>query len=519
MSEGPVGRNAGAREARLRERRGARSDARLPVEPGLSGGSYRPLADDEVERIHDAALDILENLGLAGAPTFLFEAATTRGALLGDDGRLRFPRAIIDEIIDGAARAVTLFGRDTHHDLDISDHRVHFGTGGAAISILDPGSDHYRPSTLADLYDFTRVAHQLPNVHWFTRCLIATDVPDPLELDINTAYALVAGTTKHIGMAISHPANVEPVIELFDIIAGGPGAFAERPFCKLHCSPIVSPLRYGADSCATLLEAMRHDMPINAITAGQAGATSPASLAGTLVQTHAETLAALALVNLIQPGHPMIFSNWPFVSDLRNGSMVGGSAETGVLNAAAAQMTAHIGLPGGVAAGMTDSKLPDVQAGYEKGVTTVLAGLAGANLVYESAGMLASLLGASLEQLVIDDEMLGYALRAVRGIEVTEESMSIDVITEGVLGPGHFLGSAQTLALMQTEYSYPRIGDRSTPAEWTEAGSLAARHAARERVAELLAEPGDHVTPRQDAAIRDRFPIRLDLPGADRSGS
>ncbi|MFW2380609.1 MAG: trimethylamine methyltransferase family protein [Acidimicrobiales bacterium] len=505
----PGHRRGGARDAKLRERKSGVTSARPPIGPGMVGGTYRPLSADDVERLHGGALTILADLGLADSPDFLIDAATEAGAEHGSDGRLRFPRRLIEEVIAGAARDFTLHGRSPDRDLDITDQRVHYGTGGAAINVLEVGTDTYRPSLLTDLYDFTRVADQLPNVHWFTRCLIATDLPDPYELDINTAYALAAGTNKHVGTAITVPENVAPVIELFDLVAGGPGAYAERPFCKLHSSPIVPPLRYGADACITLREAVRHGMPISAITAGQAGATSPASLAGTLVQTHAETLAALVLVNLIEPGHPMIFSNWPFVSDLRTGSMVGGAAETAVLNAASAQLISHLNLPSGVAAGMADSKVPDVQAGYEKGITTALAGLAGANLVYESAGMLASLLGASLEQLVIDDEMLGSALRTVRGIEVTDETMGLDVIAEAVLGPGHFLGSAQTLSLMETEYVYPGIGDRSTPGEWAERGARHQRDAAQERVREHLAAAVHHIDPERDRAVRNRFTIVL----------
>ena len=95
----------------------------------------------------------------------------------------------------------------------------------------------YRNSTLVDIYDFARLVDQLPNVNWFTRSVIATELSQPLELDINTAYALMAGTQKHVGTAITLPENVEPVVALFDTVAGGPGKFKERPFCKLHTSP------------------------------------------------------------------------------------------------------------------------------------------------------------------------------------------------------------------------------------------------------------------------------------------
>ena len=186
----------------------------------------------------------------------------------------------------------------------------------------------------------------------------------------------------------------------------------------------------------------------------------------------AEVLAGLVYVNLIRPGHPAIFGPWPFVSDLRTGAMSGGSGEQALLTAACAQMGQFYDLPVGVPAGMSDAKLPDAQAGYEKGMTNLLAAQAGSNLIYESAGMHASLLGCCLESFVVDNDMLGAILRTVRGIEVTDDSLSLEAMREVCLsGPNHFLGRGQTLELMQAEYLYPEVACRRSPKEWIEHGS------------------------------------------------
>jgi trimethylamine--corrinoid protein Co-methyltransferase len=179
--------------------------------------------------------------------------------------------------------------------------------------------------------------------------------------------------------------------------------------------------------------------------------------------------------------------------------------------AACAQMGHFYNLPVGVPAGMTDSKVPDAQSGFEKGYTEALAALAGANMVYEAAGMHASLLGCCFESFVIDNDLIGSILRTVRGIEVTEDSLSIEAMREVCLeGPGHFLGHGQTLDLMQAEYVYPEIGCRRSPKEWIEEGSLDLRHRARERVREILSRhyPA-HVDSALDARLRERFPVRL----------
>ena len=166
-------------------------------------------------------------------------------------------------------------------------------------------------------------------------------------------------------------------------------------------------------------------------------------------------------------------------------------------------------LPTGIAAGMADSKMPDVQSGYEKAYTNVLAGHSGANLVYESAGMQASLLGCSMESYVLDNDMLGAINRTIRGIEVTEASLSVGAIRDVCVGgPNHFLGHDQTMSLMQKDYVYPDIGDRNSPKEWAESGSQIALERARSRLREIMTThfPA-HIDDEQDAWIRKSIPV------------
>ena len=509
------------------QRRGRRaaddapSSAASAVGPGVSGGRYKPLSDADVQRIHDAALQVLERIGMADPPPEVRDLALARGGRMSEGGRLCFPRALVEDVIAGAGRDYTLHGRDPTLDLDVSGTRVHFGASGVAVLTLDFATGQFRPSTMLDLYDFARLVDRLEHVHFFNRPVFGRDIEDSFRHDVNMAYVCAAGTRKHIAIGFTSHHHVAAAAEMYDLIAGGDGQFRARPFCSVGSCTVVSPLRFGHDNCEVAIAAARHGFPVNMINAGQAGATAPAALAGTLVQTTAETLAGLILVNLAVPGHPVIFGNWPFVSDLRTGAFTGGSGEDAVLAAAAAQIARYYNLPCGVGAGMADAKLPDNQAGHEKGVTTALAGVAGANLIYESAGMLASLMACSFEAFVIDNDMLGNVLRAVRGIEVNDETLSLDVIREAVEGPGHYLGQAQTLSLMKTEYVYPRLSDRSRIEEWQAAGGPDIRERARERVREIL---GDHypvyIDPVVDAEVRRRFPILIPpeamRPGNDR---
>jgi trimethylamine---corrinoid protein Co-methyltransferase len=267
-------------------------------------------------------------------------------------------------------------------------------------------------------------------------------------------------------------------------------------------------MKFATESCQTMEACIRAGMPVLLLSAGQAGATAPAPIALAIVQAVAECLAGVVYVNAMAPGHPAIFGTWPFVSDLRTGAMSGGSAEQALLTAGCAQMHQFYRLPGGAAAGIADSKLPDMQAGWEQGISNVLAGLSGLNMVYEAVGMHASLLGFCLESLVLGDDMLGQVMRCVRGIDVTEDSVSIQAMREVCLeGPGHYLGASQTLALMQTEYIYPEIGNRMSPKEWAEAGKPDLLREARGRMDRILSQAGSLIDPAVDAEVRKRFQI------------
>ncbi|MBM2576700.1 trimethylamine methyltransferase family protein [Jannaschia sp. Os4] len=498
----------GGRAARRAARAAALPDHMRPVRAGLTGGTYRPLSDADVARIHATALDALAQIGLADAPPSGVEILVGAGAVPGADGRLRFPRALVEDMLAIAARDVVLHGRDGAHDLTLSDARVHYGTAGAAVHYVDMETGAYRDSTLADLHEAARLAHALDNVHFLQRPMVARDMEGMLALDLNTIHACVTGTTKHVGTSFSDPSTVEPCLRYLRDVAGGDAAWRARPFVSNSNCFVVPPMKFATDACLIMEQAIRGGMPVLLLSAGQAGATAPAPIAGAVVQAVAECLAGVVYVNAMAPGHPAVFGTWPFVSDLRTGAMSGGSGEQALLSAACAQMGRFYGLPCGAAAGMADAKLPDMQAGWEQGMSDVLAGLAGLNMVYEAAGMHGSLMGFCPESLILGDDMIGAALRCVRGVEVTEETCSLEAMREVCLGgPGHYLGTEATLAVMQTEYLYPALADRSSPKEWAERDRPDLVAAARARKLEILAGPNPAAL---DPALEAR--LRADHP-------
>jgi len=504
-------RRTGGRAARQAMRAAPLPDNMRPIRPGLEGGTYSPLTQLQMQEIHEAALTAMEEIGFADAPPSGADILTKAGAILGDDNRIRIPRSLVMETLKIAAKDMTLCARDPQLDLQLTGRKVHYGTAGAAVHMVDVTTNTYRESTVQDLFDAAKIANTLDNIHFFQRPLVCRDIVDNLEMDLNTIYASCAGTSKHVGISISEPDFVPACFDLIHEIAGGEAAWRARPFVSVSICFVIPPMKFATEACETMEACIEAGMPVLLLSAGQAGATAPASIAGAIVQAVAECLAGLVYVNALKPGHPAIFGTWPFVSDLRTGAMSGGSGEQALLTAGCAQMHRFYGLPGGAPAGIADAKMPDMQAGYEQAHSNVMAGLSGLNMIYEAAGMHASLLGFCLESLIIGDDLLGQSLRCVRGIEVTKASLALDTMRDVCLnGPGHYLGSAQTLELMQTDYVYPRLGDRSSPKEWQENDKPNLLTRATALKEHILAKPSlAAFSPVIDANIRAKFNIHL----------
>jgi trimethylamine--corrinoid protein Co-methyltransferase len=476
----------------------------------MVGGRYQPLTRPEMERIHATVLDVMEQIGFADAIPSMVELVTAAGGWVDDGGRLHYPRALVEDVIARAPRSFVLPGQDPVHDLQIGGGRVHTGTAGAAPLILDFETGLHRPTTTADLYDIARLVDTLEHIHFYWRSIVARDTPTWDSSDLNTVYACMQGTTKHITSSFNNGGSVGNAVAMLDMRLGGEGEFRKRPFCSISCTHIVPPLRFARDSCEAMEAAVRAGMPVGIISAPQAGATSPVTLAGTIVQTMAECLAGLIFCFLIDPECRAHLGTWPFLSDLRTGAMSGGSPENGLIVAGCAQMAGFYDLPGSVAAGMTDSKVPDAQSGAEKASTALMAANAGSSMVCEAAGMQGSLMSTAFEAYVIDDDMLAAVQRTVRGIEVTDETLAFDMIRDVVRGEGHFLGHPETRLRMRRDFVYPAVGDRATPDAWEQAGGRDVRERARDRVRSVMrSHYPEHIGRDIDDRIRGAFDILL----------
>ena len=474
----------------------------------LSGGQYQPLNEKEIARIHEAALRILEETGVRVGLEEAREIFRRHGARI--DGEIvRLSPAVVEKALGVAPRQFLMAGREEKHDLILGDKRVYMGTGGAALTVLDLETGRARPGTLQDVADIARLCDALENVHFYLRPCVPQDIPKE-ALDINQFYAALANTTKHVMAAAQSPENAREIIAMAAMIAGGSEALIRRPLISFVTSWMISPLHFADETTRVLLEAASHRIPVALSSAPMAGSTSPVTLAGTLVQVHAEQLSGIALTQFAHPGAPVLYGAIPSMADMKSMTYIGGGVEFGLMNAAVSQMARHIGVPNYNSAGLTDAKIPDIQSGYEKAFSLCLCALAGSNFIHHAAGMLESMKAVAYEQYVIDDEIIGMALRLLRGIRIDEETLGLDAIHEA--GPGgNYLSSAHTVRFMRQEYFRPSVADRRNREAWEAAGAPDGRERARrlaKRILETHRPAG--IDPAVDGEIRKRFTILID---------
>lgn len=477
--------------------------------PIYEGGSYNVLSEKEISRIHEASVRVLENVGFEMHYQPALELFEGKGARVDYDlRRVYLPRDLISHCIKQAPSEFVFYGREPGKDIIVGGKRVHFGTGGLALYVLDLDRQK-RQGTLKDVAELARLADQLEHLDFFIIPVYPHDVNIDY-VDLNSKYQAMLNTGKPVMGGIFSKQGLESMIEVASIIAGSLDNLRRRPFIGFIAS-ITSPLKISSDQAEYIMDVSRYGLPLATSTAPAAGATSPVTLAGTLVQQNAEALLGVIISQLVNPGAPVLYSAVPVTMDMRTMSFLMGSIESGLMNAAITQMAHYYRLPCYITVGTTDSKLPDAQAAHESATTAMLAALAGGNFIHEAFGMLDGALTVSYAQYVIDNDIVGSCLRTLRGIEVTDDTLAYDVIEK--VGPGgNYLSEEHTIRYMRTESYYPRASDRQQYQRWIDAGSKDSWKRAEEVVTEILNSPRGEIIPAAiDREIRKRFPELVEL--------
>ena len=471
---------------------------------GVEGGSYRPLSEESAERIHETAMRVFEEVGIEVNSDRALDLFRDTDARVDEQNRrVRVPRDMVMNLVSKAPSQVILHGRVKKHDLTLGGSRVYAGTGGTALNVLDRKDGHKRVATLDDLKEIARLVDNLDNIHLFMLPTYPTDVPVE-KVDVNRFFAGLDNCRKHVMGGVYTLEGINQVIRMAQTIAGSAQKLRERPIISIiTCT--ISPFKIDQLYGDMLVTVARTGVPVVCPAEPLSGSTAPVTLAGTLTVQVVDSLAGVLISQLANPGTPVIFGSVASSTDLRDLKYITGSVETGLLNAAGAQMAQFYKLPFYATGGMTDSNIIDAQSGYESSITNLLCALAGANFIHDAAGLMEFALTMSYEKLVIDNEILGMIMRAVKGIEVNDETLAFDVMKK--VGPGgHFVSSKHTRNHMRQEHYMPTLSSREFRERWEEQGSKDTFMRAREQVEEILAKPGRRLPPGVRNTILTRFP-------------
>ena len=451
---------------------------------------YKPLTPKDVKQIDDIAHQILEEVGIHICNGVFLDELKTAGAIV-DYGneRARFPADWLAEVLSHAPSSFTLYSRDGQNDLLLGGGKVYFTNGGRVFRIFDTEKGDYRLTMLRDVAQTAKLVNHLRHLDSYIIACQAHDLA-PQHYHLNDFYHAFNCTTKHVMGGCDSLESVRQVWELACLIAGGKDKFGEKPFASIITNQI-SPLTVGSNTLKILEFCVNHGIPITCAPAPIAGATSPATLAGTLAQMHAEALAGVAIAQILFPGAKVLYGAVPTIIDLRGMELAMGSVEMGMMNAAAVQLAKLYQLPVYASAGVSEAKKPDIQAGCEKSLNILLVGMAGADYIHLAAGMLDSGNTISYEQYIIDDEIIGMVKRVLAGVRVSKGTLGLEVIKK--VGPGgNYVTEDHTIEHMTDEFFYPNPSVRLNFDIWQEAGQPDMLRRAAIQVRQILQdEKGD----------------------------
>jgi trimethylamine---corrinoid protein Co-methyltransferase len=478
--------------------------------------TFRVLSERQIKMVYQATLECLHRTGVnvynATARALLAQA----GARV-DGVRVWIPPHIIQDAIASNPRSFTLWGRpsgqartqDSRYRLQIVPDRTYFGAGPTCTYFIDPTSGERRKSLRGDPGLAARVCDALDNLDYVMGLGLIDDVPHQLS-PVYEFAEMVANTAKPVLPWAYTVDNVADIYEIGLAVAGSEGALRARPFFALFAT-FQSPLIQTDEDVANAFWAAEHGIPVVFVGGGTAGTTAPVTGAAALVISLAGALTSLAIVQLKRRGAPVCIGGIPQAMDMRTGRPSYGAPEMSLYSAALADVSRYLDLPFMGTAGASESKVLDLQAAIESTFQVVISGLSGATLIHDVGFLDCAEIG-SLESLVMNDEIISMARWLLRGIEVSDDTLMLDLIDQ--VGPGgEFASRKETARLCRTEVWNPVLMDRQTWASWEAQGSLTMKERIKGRLVKILSshEPPplpEDAAPQIDAVL-ERAEARL----------
>ena len=459
----------------------------------------------EVERVHEASLEILENVGMYVHNEQAREIFAKGGCLVDNQTTLvKFPRKVVEECRKCFVPKYKFTAQDPAFDVTLPDDRPVIVTGSSAPNIIDPKTGEERRATSTDIANIAHLINELPGFDVFSISTLADDAPEG-QFSLSRFYPALKNCKKPVRSNTPNIRDLEMVLELGELIAGSKEAYMERPFINHHYCPVVSPLTFDVESTEAVIYLTEKGLPVYGTIVPNAGMTSPMTLMGTLVVGNAEFLALSTLIQLIRPGAPMIYAVLSTVADMRTGAYVPGAIETGILQMAHTEMARFYNIPSGGYIGLTNSHCNDAQSGYETGMNTMLALMGGADL-FNMGGLLGSLMAFDFGKAYTDNEIAMMLKRACRGMEFSEENLCLDLIHE--IGPGgSYMDKLHTVKHMRKTMYLSKLAYRLLRDQWIRDGATDTQTRALEKAIEILKQENPARFPEElDAKIRSHFP-------------
>jgi trimethylamine--corrinoid protein Co-methyltransferase len=434
---------------------------------GLKGHYLQPLSADELYRLHVTSLEILEGKGVLVHESEAVDAFKKAGCEVEENKVVKIPQYLVKESIKKAPSSVTLCGRDRKHDFTVGNGNFYGGICGTAQYVLDLETHQHRKAKKSDVASLTKLLDALENFRCvFVPQVVPNDVPEQ-DIDVHAADAALRNTGKHLGPIVCFSeANIEDVIEMAETVAGGSEELRRRPIISAAAEP-VSPLQHSVPQTRNLIAYASRGLPVHITNHPITGFTSPVTLAATIAQSNAEALSYLVLAQLINPKTPIIYGPYGTTPNMKEGIHLPASVEATLIQTALMQMTRHYELPSLGFSGI-NGKVLDAQMGIEDMLCILPLALAGADLVL--VGLMDNDDTMAYEMLVIENEILRLIGRLLRGVEVDEVRIALDLINQAEPGAS-FLSEKHTVDFYSSEHVIPRLFERSSRKNWEKAGS------------------------------------------------
>jgi trimethylamine--corrinoid protein Co-methyltransferase len=449
------------------------------------------LSRDEMREIHYATLEVLQQTGVVIKSDDALKVLENVGAEVDyKEERARIPQHLVEESIKRTPHGFRVSGRNPKKYCKLEGNRVYFTVSSSPPHVIDL-EGRRRPKTVKDCENLLRLMDFLEHIDVPSSSgMLYEEVELPEAVQRARArFRRLKNTDKPGGLGASRDRQIAlDSIRMACVIRGDIKRLRRNPMGWGSTFP-VSPLIFTKNIEAMLIYA-RHGLPIAFSSEIMGSATGPATLAGILVQHNAENLAGITVGQMAaDPKHrpPVLYGCYAETLDQREATPASGSSEEALLHAASAQLAKYYGMPCHGGGGYTQSKVPDAQAGYESMMTLMPQALAGMNYIVGGGGLEPGVLSISYEKYVLDNDMIGMVKRIIEGINITDETLAVDVIDK--VGPGgHFLSQKHTKKWIRKEHYFPSVFDRRKYEDWVRDGAKDARMLARDRAKRILEE-------------------------------